>query len=107
MSVAVDDVAVLTCSVSGTPAGTTVRFQWKKAQDMLAIPGTNSTTYQVSSSVTMYDMGLYTCEVTVSDEMNNPHVIPATSSVNITLTINSKGWYSFLGTMNILQIVLW
>ena len=88
--VAVGDIAVLTCDVSGIPAGTNVKIQWKTATNMAAIVGANSTTYQVSSSANMSDMGVYMCEVTVSDERNNPLVIPITVSVDVTLTVTSK-----------------
>ena len=90
--VAVGDVAVLTCSVSGTPNGTIISYRWKRAADVSAISGANSTIYmyQVSSSANMSDMGVYTCEVTVTDERNSPHVISATGCINITLTVASK-----------------
>ena len=88
--VAVGDVAVLTCNVSGTQDGTTVTIQWKRATDMSAIPGANSTMFEVSFSANMSNSGVYTCEVTVSDEEKNSLVIPATVSVNITLTVSSK-----------------
>ena len=64
----------------------------EKTTDISAISGANSTTYQVSSSANLSDMGVYTCEVTVSGEGNSPHVISVTGSVNITLTVVSK-WY--------------
>ena len=93
--VSVGDVAVLTCNVSGTPDGTTVIIQWKRAGDVDTIPGANSTTYHVSSSANMSDAGIYTCEVTVHDKSNRPLVIPAFASANITLIIiHKKGIHS-------------
>ena len=88
--VAVGDVAVLTCNVLETPDGTAITIQWKIAADMSAIPGANSTMFEVSSSANMSNAGVYTCEVTVSDEEKHSLVIPATFSVNITLTVSSK-----------------
>ena len=88
--VAVGDVAALTCYVSGAPAGTTISIQWKRATDMSAIPGANSPTFQVSSSANIPDTGVYTCEVTISDEGNSPLVIPTMVSVNFTLTVTSR-----------------
>ena len=88
--VAVGHVAALTCNVLGTPDGTTITIQWKTAADMSAIPGANSTMFEVSSSANMSNTGVYTCEVTVSDEGKSSLVIPATVSVNITLTVTSK-----------------
>ena len=88
--VAVGDVAVLTCNVSGNPDGSTVTIQWKRAADMSAIPGANSTIFEISSSANMSNNGVYTCEVTVSNEEKSSLVIPATVSVNITLTVSSK-----------------
>ena len=49
-----------------------------------------SAMYQVSSSVGVFDAGVYTCEVTISDSANNSHVISGTGSVNVTLTVTSK-----------------
>ena len=88
--IAVGDLAVLICNVSDTPAGTSIKIQWKKAVNMEAIIGANSTTYQVSSSANIFDTDVYTCEVTVGDERKNPLVIPITVSVNVTLTVASK-----------------
>ena len=88
--VAVGDVAVLICNLSGTPDGMTITIQWKNAGDMSVIPGENSTIFEVSSSANMSNAGVYTCEVTVNDEGKSSLVIPATVSVNITLTVTSK-----------------
>ena len=93
VSVAVGDIAVLTCIVSGTPPGTVIKYRWWRADDMSVIQGGNSTNYQVSSLASISDMGVYTCEVTLYDEGNSPLVIPASVSVNITLTVISKTWY--------------
>ena len=96
ISVAVGDVAILTCKVSGTPLVSVIKFQWQWAEDMSVIQGGNSTKYQVFSSLaSMSDNGVYTGEVTVHDEGNSPLVIPACVSMNITLTVTSKRWYSF------------
>ena len=86
VSAAVGSPAVLTCSVSGNPTGTTVTYQWKRAGKLLA----TSATYQVSSSVGVSDAGVYTCEATVSVSGSNPHVISGSSSVDVTLTVISK-----------------
>ena len=88
--IAVGDVAVLTCDVSDTPAGTTISFQWKRATDMSPIPGANSRNFLVSTSANILDTGIYTCEVTISDEGNSPLVIPTMVSANFTLTVTSK-----------------
>ena len=101
VSVAVGDIAVLMCKVSGTPPGTIIKYQWRRAEDMSLIQGGNSTTYRVSSMASISDMGVYTCEVTVHDERNSPLVIPASVSVNITLTVTSKRWYLFLNCISI------
>ena len=88
--VAVGDVAMLTCKVSGAPPGTIIKCQWRRAEDRSIIQGGSSTTYKVSSVASISDMGVYTCEVTVHDEWNSPLVIPASVSENITLTVTSK-----------------
>ena len=87
VSVIVGSLAVLTCNVSNNPNGTTVTYQWKM-DDMLL--ETTSAMYQVSSSVNISNAGVYTCEATISDSANNPHVISITGSVNVTLTVISK-----------------
>ena len=94
--VAVGDVAVLTCHVSGTPAGTTITFQWKRVEDISVVHGVSSAMYQVSSSASFSDMGVYTCEVTVSDEKKHPLVIPAIVSMNITLSVTGKRCMVFI-----------
>ena len=86
VSVIVGSPAVLACNVSNNPNGTTVTYQWKRA----GMLGATSTMYQVSSSVGVSDAGVYTCEVTVNDSANNPHVTSGTGSVNVTLTVTSK-----------------
>lgn len=88
--VAVGEAAVLICNVSGTPPGTKIYYKWKNATDVVAISGLNATTYEVSSSSSVSDTGFYTCEVTVSDEGDNPLVNSATGSANIKLTVASK-----------------
>ena len=86
VSAAVGSTAVLTCSVSDNPTGTTITYQWKRNGVTVA----TSSTYQVSSSVGVSDAGVYTCEVTVSDSSSSSHVISGGDSVNVTLTIFSK-----------------
>ena len=86
VSVDVGSPGLLTCSVSNNPSGTTVTYQWKRDGILLA----TSKTYQVSSSVDVSDAGVYTCEAIVSASESNPHVIPGTGSVNVTLTVISK-----------------
>ena len=103
VSVAIGDIAVLTCKVSSTPSGTIIKFQWRRAEDLSLIQGGNSTTYQVSSAASISDMGVYTCEVTVHDEGNFPLVIPASVSVNITLTVTSKKWYLIIAAFQFLH----
>ena len=49
-----------------------------------------SAMYNVSSSVDVFDAGVYICEVTVSDSSNNPYVISGTGSVDVILTVTSK-----------------
>ena len=85
VSAAIGSPAVLTCNVSGNPTGTTVTYQWKRADMTVA----TSAIYEVSSSVGVSDAGVYTCEVTVSDTTNSPHVNFGTSSVVVTLTVTS------------------
>ena len=86
VSVVVGRLAVLTCSVSSNPSGTTVTYQWKRAGELLA----TSALYNVSSSVGVFDAGVYICEVTVSDSASNLHVISGTGSVDVTLIVTSK-----------------
>ena len=88
VSAAVGSPAVLTCNVSGNPAGTTITYQWKRAGS--TVPGATSAMYQVSSSVGVSDAGVYTCEATVSDTGNNPHVISGSDLVDVTLYVASK-----------------
>ena len=77
---AVGSPAVLTCSVSDNPNRTIVTYQWKRNGLTVA----TSAMYLVSS-VGVSDAGLYTCEATVSDVANNPHVISRSGSVNMML----------------------
>ena len=86
VSAAVGSLAILTCSVSDNPTGTTITYQWKRNGMTVA----TSSTYQVSSSVGVSDAGVYTCEVTVSDSSGSSHVISGSGSVNATLTVTSK-----------------
>ena len=78
--------AVLTCSVSNNPSGTTATYRWKRDGNLLAA----SETYQVSSSVDVFDAGVFTCEANVSASESSPHVISGTGSVNVTLIVTSK-----------------
>ena len=86
VSADVGSPGVLTCSVSNNPTGTTVTYQWKRADQLLA----TSATYQVSSSVGVSDAGVYTCEADVSDYSGSPYVNSGTGSVNVTLTVTNK-----------------
>ena len=86
----VGDVAILVCNVFGAPSGTTITYQWKRA-DMSSTSQIISETNMIQlPSVDVSDAGVYTCEVTVSDSTNNPHVIPASGSGSNTLTVTSK-----------------
>ena len=88
VSVIVGSLAVLVCSVSNNPSGTTITYmyQWKRDGMLIA----TSAIYQVSSSVDVSDAGVYICEVTVSDSANDPYVVSGTGSVSVTLTVTSK-----------------
>ena len=88
LSAQVESATNLTCYLSNLPPSTTAKYQWKRIY-MSVIPEANLPTYGISS-VGVFDAGVYTCEVTVSDIGNSPHVISATGSVNITLTVTSK-----------------
>ena len=86
VSAEVGNSADLTCSVSSNVPMTTITYQWKRNGMTVA----TSAMYQVSSSVGVSDAGLYTCEVTVDDATNSPHVISGNNSVEVPLTIISK-----------------
>ena len=100
VSVIVGSLAILTCSVSNIPIGTTATYQWRKDGLLLA----NLAMYQVSSSVNVSDAGVYICEVTVSNSANNSHVISGTGSVNVTLTVTSK-WIPYSRKFWMVQIL--
>ena len=86
----VGDGATLVCNVFGAPSGTTITYQWKRA-DLSSTSQIISETNTVQlSSVGVSDAGVYICEVTVSDSTNNAHVIPASDSGSNTLTVTSK-----------------
>ena len=89
VSAVIGSPANLTCSVSSNPNGTTVTYQWKR-DGMSTISQANSSGYQVSSSVTLFDADVYTCEATVTDSDNSPHVISGTGSVKVTLIVTCK-----------------
>ena len=86
VSADVGSPAFLTCSVSNNPNGTNVTYQWKRDGNLLA----TSAMYQVSSSVNIFDAGVYTCETKVSASVSSPYINPGTGSVNVTLTVTSK-----------------
>ena len=88
ISVIAGSRAILTCSASNIPNGTTVTYQWKR--DGILVYVATSEMYQVSSSVRVSDAGVYICEVTVSDSVNNPHVISGTGSVILRVTVTSE-----------------
>ena len=82
--------AILICDVVSTPTGTSITYQWRRAD-------ISSTSEIISEkggllllSVNVSDAGVYICEVTVSDSANNPYVLSETGSVNLTLTVTSK-----------------
>ena len=90
ISAQIYDAALMICNVANIPAGTTVTYQWTRA-DMSPI----SAPFTTASSlffpfVGVSDAGVYICEVTISDSLNDPYVIPQSGSVSITLTVTSK-----------------
>ena len=89
VSAVVGSPVVLTCNVSDNPSGTTITYQWKTG-GISVMSKSNSSKYQVSKSVTLSDSDVYTCEVTVSDSGNSPHVISGRSSEDIQLSVTSK-----------------
>ena len=89
VSADVGSPGVLACSVSNNPSGTNVTYQWKRDGNLLA----TSTMYQVSSSVNVFDAGVYTCKADVSASGGSPHAISGTGSVNVTFTVTSKSRY--------------
>ena len=96
ISAQVYDPAVLTCNVTGIPLGTTITYQWKRA-DLSPVSAVFSPTRILYLPyVGVSDAGVYICEVTVSDSSNNPHVISGTGSVNVILTVTSKWRYKLL-----------
>ena len=85
----VGDSAVLFCNVTNVPPGTTVTYQWRRA-DMSPIP----VKYLIEQSlylpyVGVSDAGVYKCDA-ISDSTNNPYVISQNGSVNLTLIVTSK-----------------
>lgn len=84
----VGNAAPLMCIVSDNPVGTTNSYVWKRP-DMSVVLGATLETYEISP-VNISDAGMYTCEVTVSDQVNNPHVTSGSDSVDMTLTVASK-----------------
>ena len=86
----VGDLAFLTCNVSSIPPGTSITYQWRRA-DMSPITAQSSLKKVLHlQSVDVSDAGVYICEVTVSDSTNNSDVIPQSGSLNVTLTVTSK-----------------
>ena len=89
-SAQVGDIALLTCDVTPILPGTTITYQWRRA-DMSPISTQHLTVKSLFLQyVGVSDAGVYICEVTVSDSTNNPYVIPQSGSLSITLTITSK-----------------
>ena len=85
-SAQVDDFASLMCNVTPIPPGTTITYQWRRA-DMSPI----SAQYSMGKvlqlpSVGVSDAGVYTCEVNVSDTF----IISQSGSANVTLTVTGK-----------------
>ena len=90
ISAEVDGVTLLTCDVSSIPPGTTITYQWRRA-DMSPISAQYLTVKSLYlSHVGVSDAGVYICDVTVSDSSNNPYVISQSDSLRITLTVTSK-----------------
>ena len=82
--------AVLTCNVVGVPTGTSITYQWRRADMSSTSEIISKKNAIILPSVDVSDAGVYICEVTVSDSANNPYVIPESASVNVTLTVTSK-----------------
>ena len=89
-SAEVGSSAVLLCNVVNIPVGTTIDYQWRRA-DMspISVPSSALSVLYLTY-VGVSDAGVYICEVTVSDSLNNPYVIPQSGSVNVTLTVTGK-----------------
>ena len=90
ISVEVHHPTLLICNVTGNPPGTTITYQWMRA-DMSPIP----TPYSAAKSLylpylNVSDAGVYICEVAVSDSTDNPYVIAQSGSLSVTLTVISK-----------------
>ena len=89
-SAQIDSIALLTCNVTPIPPGTTIIYQWRRA-DMSPISALHLTGKSLYfPHVGVSDAGVYICEATVSDSTNNPYVISQSGSLSVTLTITSK-----------------
>ena len=77
---------VLACSVSNNPNGTNVTYQWQRNGHLLA----TSAVYNFSSSVNVFDAGVYTCEANVSASVSSPYVNSGTGLVDVILSVTSK-----------------
>ena len=90
VSAEVGNPAVLFCNVTPIPPGTTITYQWRRA-DMSPISAQHSAVKSLYLPyVGVSDAGVYICEVTISDSANNPYVIPQSGSLSVTLTVTSK-----------------
>ena len=86
----VGDGAILKCFIVGAPSGTTITYQWKRADTSSTSDIISETNMIQLPSVGVTDAGVYVCEVTISDSTDNPHVIPASGSGSNTLSVTSK-----------------
>ena len=86
----VGGTASLICNVSGTPIGTSITYQWRRADvsSISEIISESNVTYLPSVAVS--DAGVYICDVSVDDSANQHYVIAESGSENVTLTVTSK-----------------
>ena len=82
--------AVLICNVVDTPSGTSITYQWRRADMSSKSEIISENNRILFPSVGVSDADVYICEVVVSNDANNPYVIPESGSVNITVTVISK-----------------
>ena len=86
----VGGTASLICNVVDTPTGTSITYQWKRADISSTSEIISEKNGLILPSLGVSDAGVYICEVTVSVAANNPYVIPGEGSVKVTLTVTSK-----------------
>ena len=81
----VGENASLSCNMTSTvPEGAAISYQWMRKNTNLNV---TSAVYHISSVSTL-DADVHTCQVTI--EANSANVIPATTSLNVTLTVNGE-----------------